>query len=842
MRKIVYTNPEGTSITFSDEARYKITSLEGTGYPDESRDEQSVPFVDGSKTISHVQKPRRIKMEILLDSGNDKRLQYEYRRDLVSKLNPKLGEGSLLYTNEHGTWYIEALPLGPEFPNVNVNEGTQRATVVFHCADPYWKDEVETEVEISTESGVVTIENEGDAETGFELVLNGTGIDFALKNLSSGKRMEYEEALREPISLSTQFGNKRASIDEGPTFHFGLSALNVGTVRYAPSINQLIFASVGKIYTVDTSAKRTLRYAEGTTTTIEDAAYSPVLNRWCAVTGSNAVVSNDGKTWTLFSQVGVFTTAFAVCWSSVLLLFCAVGYGGAIATSPDGETWTAQTSGTAQTINNVCAVPIGLVAVGNAGTILTSTDGVTWTAQTSGTASSLFGIATDETTMCVVGASSAVLTSTDGVTWTAQTLGVSTTCYDIAWCGGSIAKWCIACGNYFITSPNAVTWSAATFPFPASITLNAVAFDTYAEEVWTCGVRGGLAKTSDFSTWDVVNYESDDDHYLTSCAYSSSQERICAIGNTSGAPANSASLRYSDDEGATWETVTMPNNTYTGIFYSEKLSLWCAIGLAGVLDTSPDGENWTARTSGVAYNLTKGLFAPLFDRFVVVGVEGIISSFDGITWFEVLHTGSAFYDIAYIEERGAIYLAAGATLYASFDGVSFAPSTAPITAKRIAYAPDIHSFSLIGDTGATATSEDFSTWATVTIPSLASYLIQSASYAEVQGLLWVVYTRAGAGFKAYYSTDGSTWTLSSAVTGMAYGSFHFLEGLDKALLLCSDLTILLYYEDPVTNVLENFSLDSSFFPLLKGQNELVLSSSLGYFTGALTYRQKYIGV
>jgi len=842
MRKIVYTNPEGTSITFSDEARYKITSLTGTGYPEETRDEQEIPFVDGSKTISHVQKPRRIHMDLLLDSGNDLYSQYELRRELISKLNPKLGEGSLLYSNEHGTWYIEALPLGPEFPSKNINDGTQRATVVFHCADPYWKDEIETEVEISTESGVVTIENEGDAETGFELVLDGTGVGFTLKNLSSGKTIEYEEDLREPLTLSTKFGNKRASIDEGPTFHFGLSALNVGTVRYAPSINQLLFASVGKVYTVDTYAKRTLRYAEGTATTVEDAAYSPILKRWCAVTGSNALVSEDGKAWTLYAQAGVFTTAYAVCWSSLLLLFCAVGYGGMIATSSDGETWTAQTSGTVLHLYGVCACSFGFVAVGGTGTILTSADGATWTAQTSGTVSSLFGAATDGTTLCVVGSSSAVLTSPDGVTWTAQTLGVFTTCYDVVWCGGSIAKWCIASGSYFRTSPDAVTWSAATFPFPASILLNAVTFDSYAEEVWTCGVRGGLARTSDFSTWEIVNYESDDAHYLTSSAYSISQARICVTGNTSGAPANNVSLRYSDDEGATWESVTMPNNAYTGIFYSEKLALWCATGLAGVLDTSPDGETWTPRTSGVAYALTKGFFAPLFDRFYVVGAEGLLSSFDGVTWFEALHTGSAIYDIAYVEDTGALYLAAGATLYTSFDGVSFMPSTSPITAKKVAYSSASQVFALIGDTGATATSEDFVTWETVTIPSLASYLIQSITFAVPQGLWWIVYTRAGAGFKAYYSTDGATWALSSAVTGMSYGSLHFLEGINKSVLLCDDTTILLYYEDPETNVLENFSLDSSFFPLLKGKNSLVLSSPLGCFTGTLTYRQRYIGV
>jgi hypothetical protein len=61
--------------------------------------------------------------------------------------------------------------------------------------------------------------------------------------------------------------------------------------------------------------------------------------------------------------------------------FISVGVGGGIATSPDGTTWTARTSGTNETLtgiacsggdNNWC------VAVGS-GILLTTTDGITWT-------------------------------------------------------------------------------------------------------------------------------------------------------------------------------------------------------------------------------------------------------------------------------------------------------------------------------------------------------------------------------------------------------------------------------------------------------------------------------
>ena len=66
-------------------------------------------------------------------------------------------------------------------------------------------------------------------------------------------------------------------------------------------------------------------------------------------------------------------------------LFIAVGAQGTLLTSSDGESWTAQTSGTS---NNLRAVAYGnstLVTVGSSGTILTSSDGTSWTSRTSGT-------------------------------------------------------------------------------------------------------------------------------------------------------------------------------------------------------------------------------------------------------------------------------------------------------------------------------------------------------------------------------------------------------------------------------------------------------------------------
>ena len=72
--------------------------------------------------------------------------------------------------------------------------------------------------------------------------------------------------------------------------------------------------------------------------------------------------------------------------STSIELFIAVGGSGTILTSPDGTTWTAQTSGTSNDLRSVAYDGSStIVAVGFSGTILTSSDGTTWTSRTSGT-------------------------------------------------------------------------------------------------------------------------------------------------------------------------------------------------------------------------------------------------------------------------------------------------------------------------------------------------------------------------------------------------------------------------------------------------------------------------
>jgi hypothetical protein len=102
-------------------------------------------------------------------------------------------------------------------------------------------------------------------------------------------------------------------------------------------------------------------------------------------------------------------------------LFVAVGWNGAILTSPDGVSWTRRTSGTSDTLWDVAYGNGTFVVVGRNGTILTSPDGVSWTAQTSPTSNDLYAVTYGNGLFVAVGWNGAILTSPDGVNWTQRT-------------------------------------------------------------------------------------------------------------------------------------------------------------------------------------------------------------------------------------------------------------------------------------------------------------------------------------------------------------------------------------------------------------------------------------
>jgi len=168
---------------------------------------------------------------------------------------------------------------------------------------------------------------------------------------------------------------------------------------------------------------------------------------WVAVGyGGLIAKSTDGNTWTpaatsTYGNVGGITTyGFGVAYGKDNLgagLWVAVGYGGLIAKSTDGNTWTPAATSTYGNVGGITTIGRGVaygkdasgaglwVAVGYGGLIAKSTDGNTWTpaASNGGLTNYAFGVAYGKDDLgsglwVAVGQGGLIAKSTDGNVWT----------------------------------------------------------------------------------------------------------------------------------------------------------------------------------------------------------------------------------------------------------------------------------------------------------------------------------------------------------------------------------------------------------------------------------------
>ena len=223
------------------------------------------------------------------------------------------------------------------------------------------------------------------------------------------------------------------------------------------------------------------------------------------------VSSLDGKTWTN-RPVTAKGELRGLAWSGSV--FVAVGRSGLILTSSDGITWSPRTSpGGKLNLHGVIWVGNQFIAVGGHVTgefdstgfggcvVLTSPNGVTWTRQTTPTVPPLHSIAWSGSKFVAVG-QAAILTSLDGINWTKQSnpLPAPETLLGVTWGGGRFVA--VSSERHAMHSQDGVSWLIAT---GMSTTAN---FDKSVTGVcWTgaeyqaTSVYGEVLISSDADTW-----------------------------------------------------------------------------------------------------------------------------------------------------------------------------------------------------------------------------------------------------------------------------------------------------------------------------------------------------
>ena len=328
MQKLRFVNGKGVEIDLTS-GNYGITAISGLSNANLSLQTQQVPNNDGSVYIDSLLDDRTIDMTVALNDENDLEKRYQLRRELISVLNPKLGEGYLYYKNDYLERRIKVIPNPPVIKNKNSNEkGTVKASVSFTACGVYWEDVEETVVTLKSFEKK-TIVNNGDVPCSVKIEADTRNIaNYAIRNDTQKIQLknidEYEK-----VFIDTLMGQKSV-LSEKMKYEIGAIGIDLRAITYSESLG--LFVAVGDSGTILTSSDGTTwtSRTSGTTTNLRGITYSKSLGLFVAV-GDNGVIltSSNGTTWTSRTS-GVSASLLGVTYSSDLGLFVAVGESGTI--------------------------------------------------------------------------------------------------------------------------------------------------------------------------------------------------------------------------------------------------------------------------------------------------------------------------------------------------------------------------------------------------------------------------------------------------------------------------------------------------------------------------------
>lgn len=370
MQKLVFRNANGIELDLTTDP-FGITEWEGFSADELNIQSQQVPFQDGGVFLDALLNERILSVTVAMNDRNDLEKRYRLRREMISKLNPKLGEGVLIYTNDYLSKQIHCIPQLPVFQNKNSNDsGTPKVSCSFTACNPYWEDLEDTNVSIN--NGIIEIKNNGDVPADFEMSLM-SDADFSVENKTENKIIEVANSEKGIINISTKAGEKSANKISCKIIAQKLTN-QIGKVAYSPKIDAYLHSG--------------FIFKNGFKTVIEEYGTPFYVGKYDAfyMLNFSSNVSTIKK-----SQNGIdWTTVYTgdkqlnyLFYSTDFEKIYVVGNSGLILASSDGSSFSALTSGTTENLYCICDMPLsywgnkGLYLGGANGKLLKTEDGAT---------------------------------------------------------------------------------------------------------------------------------------------------------------------------------------------------------------------------------------------------------------------------------------------------------------------------------------------------------------------------------------------------------------------------------------------------------------------------------
>ena len=815
MQKLVWQNANGLEIDLTS-GNYGITEWEGFSGTGLNIQSQTIPFQDGSVFLDALIEQRELSVTLAMQDNNNLETRYQQRREVISALNPKLGEGYLIYTNDYISKRIKCIPQIPIFENHNSDvAGTPKASLSWTACEPYWEDLNETVVELEY-TGTNNCENNGDIPCQMKIdIITGNVKDCEIKN-QNGEKIKIEGTINTDVEISTEVGNKYV---ESRKDVLDIKYINktIKCVCYVPFLNKTIYSSdaVSMAYNDEIVVK---------------------------IIGDNNKIaySTDGINWT---QVSYQTSLKLnqVIYSEERQEFVAVGCvasGQQVSIScisTDGINWDFNTSGNdIKEIYGICWSKehnkYFAVSVKTPTSIYSSSDAIIWSNTEMQYSNILLGIIAYNNIVIAVGDSGIVYRTEDGATWERITTENSITLKKIEYFPAYNLFVAIGDG-VLITSTEGRVWEKSSNEIIISSNLLSMTVDNDRNIIISSSSEAKLIYSYNFVDVDKIVEST---KIFKDVIYSQKYKKYYAC---------DSEKIYISSDGNIFEEVYTPT-TITNIYaFAENTEYIIAIGSGTGIAYTTDGINWTSlEIWNDVVNLVS--ITSSEDYFVAVGEDGTIyycsaSSINFWTSQSISGSLSTIKTVCYSKER-KLFVAGGEGRKIYYNGYQLLsywqqitlPTFTGSTIRSIMWIPFLKMY--VGTTTSVVIySYDGKNWSFVDNTTINGNFIFVTKDEKIY-----IGTNDG---KLFSSTDGFSWNeveIKTPITDipfsrMAEGEGCFVYGYGQGKMS----------KEYSENIINKLSSDSVLSMSLKtGNNHFMLNKTEGNFSCRIAYRQKYIGV
>ena len=839
MQRLVWQNANGDVINLTS-GNYGITEWEGFSNASLNIQSQQVPFQDGGVFLDALIEQRELSVTLKMQDNGNLEERYRMRRELIHALNPKLGEGYLIYTNDFISKRIKCVAQIPLFETHNSNDsGTPKASLAWTACEPYWEDLEETQIFLKVGQRTKVINN-GDVPTDTKIELfSDNVVTPQVKNFTNDKLIKLNGSFQKDIVIETKLGQKNI-YDEDTVFNISEIVTNFDSVIY--SEDKGLFVAVGGIVMISSDGQNWEKSADVTGTAI---TYSENLNLFVIVSVEGKIyTSADLINWTERTS-GVAYNLYGVDYSESLNMFVVVGQNGTVLTSPDGITWTARNSGIADTFRAITHSDNLLVAVGynivgdeepgNESVIVTSPDGINWTLRYSQENGALFSItyARNQNKFVTVGGGT-LYVSSNGINWVSYDIGGQAVTYS-----ESLGTFIVVQFDGVVISYDGINWTK----YSMALNANSITFSEDKELFVAVGDNGAIFISYEGYEWNQLMHWRERLPNVK-IIYQEKEGLFVGIRNS-----NYDYYILTSTDGINWTT---RYSTYdirlTDLIYVEELGMYVATGLSLIL-TSTDGINWTVRyTSSLGHTFFSIAYSERQHLFVIVGIGWnhyavIFTSTDGINWSGSEMEGfSGLRSVvcAKTDEIGDIFVAVGddGTIMVKDGGWDTVESGVNTVLHSITYSEDQKQFVVVGGYNTVLISKNNSieNWQIIDV-DVTPMTFYNVSYIKETTRYFIL----GSNGIIMTSYDGEVWDVLNKGYNIMYSMVYVKN--QKMYIIVGNQSMIKSSTKILNNLISKLSPDSNMtFNLEEGINVILLSRQSGIVNGSLSYRQKYIGV